>query len=590
MLRAACGRALTRCETFNAVRRCQNTDERLKSGPNAYDRKKESHLMTQSCGGRTTAGRCSDTMHWPTAFPPHAPRWPTGRLLCETVGRKQRTEFTMERLEGLDAAFLYLETPNAHMHVAATILLDPSTMPGGPCVERIERFIVGRLYSLPRFRQRLQEVPLGLSHPILLEDGEVDLANHVRHMTVAPPGGRDELAELVGRIAGRPLDRGRPLWEMWVIDGLEDGHVAIVTKVHHALIDGVSGGELMAHLFDIEAVDPGEPEIPSPPSVTEAGIAGAQLAIESIAGMLSRPMELTRTLVTTGQTLMAVMRNTLGQSLPDAKPALPFQAPRTSFTGAISPHRAVALGRAPLAEIKRIKAAFGTTVNDVVLAGCTQALRGYLEESEGIPDRPLVASIPVSMHTEEDAGRMCNKVSALFVGLPVHVSDPVEQLRRINRGTRTAKHMHSLLPADLLKDWVEMVNPRLFRRAAQLFSTMRLADRIAPIHNLVVSNVQGPPMPLYAAGARLVASYPLGPVLEGAALNITVLSYQQSVDIGVVSCADSVPEPGRIARGFADAITQLGRHADAADILEMLRSEQAMGHTPNPPGSATPAG
>ena len=242
-------------------------------------------------------------------------------------------------------------------------------------------------------------------------------------------------------------------------------------------------------------------------------------------------------------------------------PALPFTAPKVRWSAAITPHRSVAFGKASLDDMRHIKSTFGTTVNDVVLATCTQTLRQYLIAHDDLPETPLVCSVPVSVHgrSEHDG---TNQVSTMFVRLPVQLEDPVEQLRTINAETREAKEVQNAIGADMLQDFAQFVPPTLFNRAMRVYSNLNLADRHRPVHNLIVSNVPGPPIPLYIAGAQVVGVYPFGPLLEGAGLNITVLSNMGHVDFGVIACRELVPDVWDIADGFAEAVLQLKKRAD----------------------------
>jgi WS/DGAT/MGAT family acyltransferase len=231
------------------------------------------------------------------------------------------------------------------------------------------------------------------------------------------------------------------------------------------------------------------------------------------------------------------------------------------WSGAITPHRSVAFGKAALDDMRHIKSVFGTTVNDVVLAACTQTLRQYLIAHDDLPDVPLVCSVPVSVHGKTDH-EGTNQVSTMFVRLPVQIEDPVEQLRTINAETREAKEMQNAIGADLLQDFAQFIPPTLFNRAMLLYSNLNLADRHRPVHNLIVSNVPGPPIPLYTAGAQVVGVYPFGPLLEGAGLNLTVLSNMGHVDFGVIACRELVPDVWDIADGFAEAVLLLKKRAD----------------------------
>ncbi|MEE8311488.1 MAG: wax ester/triacylglycerol synthase family O-acyltransferase [Candidatus Binatia bacterium] len=489
----------------------------------------------------------------------------------------------MQRLAGLDAAFLYMETPSAHMHVTGAILLDPSGTPGGYAPEKLVDHVVARLTSLPLFRKRVVEVPLGLGHPAVVEEATIDPAKHVRRIGAPAPGTTVELAQVVGHIASRPLDRRRPLWELWIVEGLENGHIALVSKIHHALMDGVSGAEVMGRLFDLEPIEP-HCEPVSAPWSTEPAPTSLELLTAAAGSMAIGPLRLARTVLETGRSLLPLIGNGTDAGDGERPAAMPFTAPRTTFTSTISADRTVAFGKAQLEDVRTIKTAFSATVNDVVLAACAGALRRYLIERKELPDKPLIATVPVSMDRSRARREQCNNVSAMFVGLPVNVPDPVIRLMHIMRSSRKAKQLHGTMGENLLNDWAQVTPGVIFTQAARLFSRMRLADHLPPVHNLVISNVPGPPVPLYAGGARVLATYPLGPVFDGAGVNITVLSYQDSVDLGVIACPDAVPDPWIIARGFGESVAELKRIADLE--LESTENVRALRFETSVPGES----
>jgi WS/DGAT/MGAT family acyltransferase len=353
---------------------------------------------------------------------------------------------------------------------------------------------------------------------VWVEDPDFDLEAHVHRVTVPPPGTMHELAEVVADVAGRPLDRSRPLWEMHLIEGLDDGTVGFVSKMHHAAIDGVTGADLMANLFDLTPDAP-DPEPPAEPWQPEPIPSDLQLLADALPRILRRPQTMMKVLGNTARSAVDIVRRqreAAAESRPS--PALPFTAPRVRWSGGITPHRSVAFGKASLDDMRRVKSVFGTTVNDVVLAACTQTLRQYLLAHDDLPGQPLVCSVPVSVHGRSES-EGTNQVSSMFVRLPVQIDDPVEQLRTINAETREAKELQNAIGADMLQDFAQFIPPALFNRAMRLYSGLNLADRHRPVHNLIVSNVPGPPIPLYCAGAQVVGVYPFGPLLEGAGLN-----------------------------------------------------------------------
>jgi WS/DGAT/MGAT family acyltransferase len=475
----------------------------------------------------------------------------------------------MERLSGLDATFLYFETSVQHMHVSIVAVLDPSGAPGGYSFDRVQDLIASRLHLLPPFHRRLVRVPFDLHHPVWVEDPDFDIIHHVRRISCPAPGGLRELASICGRITSTPLDRSRPLWEVWVIEGLADGRFAVLTKVHHCAVDGASGAELLVHLFGVER-DAGAPP-PAPSAPAERVPSELALVRHALASRLRQPLEMVQL---ARRTVAAVAGIALRRRDPETRTgATPLTAPRTRFNGAITAQRGVAFARVPLAPVKAIRKAVGATVNDVVLGICAGALRRYLAKHGELPPQPLIAVCPISVRdatgTARSAGvqiarrhslpssRSGNRVSAMFTSLATDVADPLARLRAIQATTRGAKEEHNAIGADLLQNWAEFAAPTMFSLAARLYARMKLADKHRPVHNLVISNVPGPPFPLYLAGAELVAAYPMGPVFEGAGLNITVFSYMGSLDFGFNAATNAVPDIWELASCVKPAFDEL---------------------------------
>ncbi len=469
----------------------------------------------------------------------------------------------MKRLSGVDAAFLYMETPTTHMHIVGVIMLDPNTVAGGYSYERFKKMLRQRIHRMPPFFRRLKFVPFGLEHPYWVNDANFTLESHIRRIGVPSPGTKKELGEIVGEIAGRPLDRSRPLWELWVVEGMDDGSVALVTKMHHSAVDGMAGGYLMLQLLDFTPDIPDLDAVPLPIDADEMPSDGA-IVRQALKDRLKTPGRFVGQARRTIRRAAGLAQETVSRGTDNFQPTMPFSAPRVGFSRAITSHRNVSFGSARLADFKRIKSIFGCTVNDVVLAACTESLRRYLLNHEDLPDRALVASCPVSVRTAEQQKEYGNRVSSLFVRLPVHIENPVEQLRTIAHDTRDAKAVHRAMGADMLQDWAELAAPRAFTAAARMYSRMKLADRHRPIHNLVVSNVPGPQFPLYCLGASVTEFFPLGPVMEGAGLNITVVSHMGDMDIGVIACTEIVPDLEQISDGFSDAVASLLAAAERA--------------------------
>lgn len=466
----------------------------------------------------------------------------------------------MQRLSGVDSAFLYLETPTAHMHIVGVILLDPSSVEGGYSFDALKRLILARLHRIPPFYRRVRMVPFNIEHPYWVRDHEFDVDAHVRRTTISAPGGRAELGRLVGEIASTPLDRERPLWEIWVVEGLENGHVALVTKMHHAAADGMASGYLMLQLLDMS---PEIPDLEDPGFLhREEEVKDADVLRQAVRDRIRDPLRVVKQVGKTGKRAMELVRHVMEKGTDNFSPGLPFMAPRTMFNRAISGDRIVAFGSAPLDDFRMVRRAFGCTVNDVVLAACTGAIRHYLEHHADLPDRALLASVPVSVRKPEETADLGNRVSSLFVRLPVHLENPLDQLAAIASDTQDAKTVHRAMGADLLQDWAELAAPYAFTAAARAYSSMKLADKHQPIHNMIISNVPGPPFDLYCLGARVVRFFPLGPVLEGAGLNVTVVSHKGDMDIGIMACPMAAPNPAMIADHFGIAVAELRRLAD----------------------------
>ena len=466
----------------------------------------------------------------------------------------------MQRLSGLDATFLYLETPNNHMHVGLTAVFDPSTVPGGYSFEKVRDLVRQRLPLLQPFRRRLVEIPFQIHHPLWIEDPDFDLDYHVRRAGLPSPGGDKELAEFAEEFMARPLDRRRPLWEMYVVEGLENGMIATVNKTHHAAIDGVSGAEMVVNLLDLQ------PE-PTPPAVeddwkpdrvpTDLELIG--FAMTSLA---RQPLAAVKSAKRTAEMLLNLRRRNREPGV--NPPPAPFSAPRTSLNTSITPHRRFAYTQVSLDDVKMVKNKLGGTVNDVVLALCSGALRMYLSENGDSIDQSLVAMIPISVRTEDQKGAMGNRVSSMLVSLASDIDDPVKRLCAITDGTKQAKDQEKAIGAELLTDWTEFAAPAVAARAARLYSNMRIADRHNPLFNLTISNVPGPNFPLYSAGARMIAMYPMGPIFDGAGINITVMSYMGNVNFGLVACRETVPRVWDIAHYLGDALEELKKAADRA--------------------------
>lgn len=448
----------------------------------------------------------------------------------------------MQRLSGLDALFLYIETPSMHTHVMLTAVLDPSTAPDGYSFEHIRDHIAERVHLVAPFRRRPVEVPLRIHHPVWVDDAEFRIENHIkRHVLrhrAGSPAGLDELADFVGRTASRPLDRSRPLWEMWVVEGLDGDKIALVAKIHHSAMDGGSGVELMPSFFDLEpdpAPRPPGPKwdpVPAPNRWEMIGEAGYEKlrCLTGLGPLIQR----------TGSALDTIRRSRRGSGEPPG--GTPLTAPRTCLNGPITGSRSVALTDLPLDEIKRIRRAFGATVNDVVLAICAGALRMYLDGHGSLPDQPLVAACPVSTRSDTNRGETGNHLSAMFTPLHTDLASAEQRLEATTATARSAKREHEAIGPDTLTQWAELGDPLTLPTIVGLYSRADLAGLHRPTINLILSNIAGPPFPVYMAGCQMESAFPMGPVIEGAGLNITVLSYRDSVFFGLIAATSLIPD------------------------------------------------
>jgi diacylglycerol O-acyltransferase len=485
----------------------------------------------------------------------------------------------MDRLSGIDGAFLSLESPTTHLHILGVLIFDPTGVAGGVGFDRVRALVASRLPLVPPFRQRMMPTPLGINHPVLVDDPEFDLDFHVRRASLPAPGGREELEDLAADLASRPLDRRRPLWEFHVVEGVSGDRIALIPKVHHSIIDGVSAAEVMAAFFDLS------PEPAPQPLFTGRSSAGwsrgsraashhdPSWAPEPFPGELARWRDVLSGLPgtadgmvrTVSRTFRSVRERTQRPETKSTAPASPFDVPRTSINRAISPHRRVALAELPLEDVHRVRRALGGTVNDIVLTVVGGAMQRFFTGRGEDPDGSLVALVPVSVRAEIDRAVLGNQISALLVSLATELDDPSARLTRLGEEMRAAKEWARQSGSELLAGWAHTMVPAVVSRLTRLVTNARLFDHVAPFFNLIVSNVPGPDVPLFLAGARLEAAFPLGPIIEGAGLNVTVFSYLDSLFVGVTGCWDLVPDIEAVTVGMHDALAELVALANQRD-------------------------
>jgi diacylglycerol O-acyltransferase len=460
-----------------------------------------------------------------------------------------------DRLSGLDASFLQLEQGPAHMHVASTTLFEGPA----PAYEEFRDHIASRLHLVPRFRQKLRFVPFGQARPVWVDDPHLNLDYHVRHTALPPPGSEEQLRTLAARIFSQRLDRSKPVWEMWLVDGLEGGRFAIVAKTHHALVDGVSGVDITTVLFDLDAeperaADP-EPWLPRPePSGTQL-LADAVLervgsppaVFRGAAGALRAPRRVVSAAVENLEAAGSFVRTGLA-------------APQSPLNREIGPYRRFDWVRTDLAELKRIKAVAGGTVNDVILSAVTGALGRYLRSTgTSTRDLELRAMVPISVRADGEHGALGNRVSAMMAPLPVWCDDPVERLRTVTSRMGDLKSSRQAVGASLLTEASDFAPPTIAAQAARLQSRQRF-------FNLVVTNVPGPQFPLYLLGRELQDVFPMVPLAKNQTVCFGIMSYNGRVNFGITADYDGMPDLEALAGETSAAIDELSAAVSASGL------------------------
>jgi len=453
----------------------------------------------------------------------------------------------MDTFGGLDSAFLSLETRTSHLHVGAVMVLDPpegrrSLFSSTTRFAQIRRLVEQRLHQVPRLRQRPVNVPFGINHPVWVDDPDFDVDDHLRRMSLPAPGGREELDQVVAEVMERPLELDQPLWEMVVVEDVAGGRCALIAKLHHAVLDGVSGANLLAAFFDpgprgrpagfaSERWDPA----PLPSSTT--------MLRHGVTSLVRQPERVVDAIHQTASAVVGVAaqyRQLADRGAPP--PPAPFSAPRTSLNGSISTRRRYVTTSAAVEGIKATARVYATRANDVLLASVAGALRSLLIERGEDPDDPLVALVPVSTRRRRDRAQLGNRVSGMLVSLATTVADPVDRLVAVGEATKIAKAQQRITGDRLVADLAEVFSPAVVGRLARWTVSLKVFDRLPPICNVVVSSVPGPGSAIWCAGSRVVELYPVGPIMEGVGLNVTTMSYLGSVHFGLLGCRRLVPD------------------------------------------------
>jgi diacylglycerol O-acyltransferase / wax synthase len=475
-----------------------------------------------------------------------------------------------DRLSGLDTSFLNLETGPVHMHVASTTIFEGPV----PTYEELREHIASRLHLVPRFRQKLRFVPFGQGRPVWVDDPQFNLDYHVRHTALPSPGGEGQLRTLAARIFSQRLDRTKPMWEMWLVDGLEGGRFALVTKAHHCLVDGVSGVDITTVLFDLdrESAQTSGPE----PWLPQPEPSSAQLLAEALLQRATNPAEMVRgarhAIGAPGRAADAIVKE-LGAAGSFIRTG--FGAPRSAINHSIGPYRRFGWVRTDLDDLKLVKNFAGGTVNDVIIAavagGLGRFLRGRGQSTEGLE---LRAMVPVSVRTAEQHGALGNRVSAMMAPLAVGHRDPIDRLQVASDTMRHLKASGQAVGASLLTDVTNFTPPTIAAQAARLQSYQRF-------FNTVVTNVPGPQFPLYLLGRELQDIFPMVPLAANQSVCFGIMSYNGRVNFGITADYDSMPDLDALlddldaSLGELVAATGSGERGGVADAGVPERRQQA---------------
>ena len=457
----------------------------------------------------------------------------------------------MDRLTSVDASFLAQEREGSHMHIGSVLLFE------GPAPDPAEftAHVAGRLHLVPRYRQKLSFPRFELGRPLWVDDPNFNIAYHARHTALPAPGSIDQLRLLVGRVFSQRLDRSKPLWEMWLVEGLEDGHFAVLNKTHHSLVDGVSGSDLTAVMFDVSA-DGGGVEAPERSWQPSPEPGDVFVAARGVADLAATPLGIAK------RALSAVTDP--GRTVHEAQEALSgigevarntvISAPETPLNGPIGPHRRVTWVRAPLADLKRVKGALGGTVNDVFLTVVSGALRRFLlsrgVRTEGLE---LRSAVPVSIRADGAGSELGNQITIMIGRLPTYVEDPIERHRLVVESMQGLKDSKQAAGAEMIAGLEDFAPPTIFAQASRLHFSTRL-------YNLLTTNVPGPQLPLYVLGREMVELLPVAFLAPGQRIAVAMMSYNGSAAISFIGDYDSMPDLDRVAYDTLDELATLLEH------------------------------
>ncbi len=460
----------------------------------------------------------------------------------------------MDRLSAVDAGFLDQERGGAHLHVGAVLICDGPS----PSQAQFMAHLQARLDAVPRYRQRLAEPPLRMGKPYWVDDPAFNLAYHVRHTALPSPGGEEELRRLTGRIFAQRLDRSKPLWELWVVEGLDEGRFALINKTHHAVVDGVSGIDITTALFDLQPLEPGHDAAPREPWSPPPPPSPAELLASVARDVALTPLRLARQaagLTSAPTRALSDARRVVG-GLAEVAAVMGAGASRTPLNGPIGPHRDVAWVELPLEELKEIKRGLGGTVNDAFLAVMAGAIRSWLRERGQLVDGlRLRACVPVSVRSEADRGALGNRIVAMFAPLPVGIEDPVERMHEVTREMAGLKESGQAVGADAIAAVEELAPPTILAQASRLQFSTRL-------YNVLLSNVPGPQFPVFVLGRELRTFIPVAFLSEDKRLAVAIVSYNGNAVISVIADSDHVSDLPALMAEVRDSVAELAAAAE----------------------------
>jgi diacylglycerol O-acyltransferase len=451
----------------------------------------------------------------------------------------------MDRLSPLDSSFLHIEDDKNHMHIASVAIFEGPAPDPAEIVQMVE----SKLPLVPRYRQTVRFVPFGLGRPVWVDDPHFNIGYHVRATALPHPGGDEQLRNLVGRVMSQQLDRTKPLWEMWMVEGLGDGHWALLSKTHHAMVDGVSGTDLLTVVLDRERSPAREVVGPFEPSTQPSPV---ELVADALAERVANPYEQYRTLRGATRQVRDVVAGVRSMT------GLLRATPPSTLNGPIGPHRTWAWARSSLADVKAVRAGLGGTVNDIVLAAITRGFRELLLGRGESVEREVRTLVPVSVRTEGERGTYNNKVSAMFAALPVGIEDPVERLTAIREQMAGLKESKQAVAGEVLTSLTGFAPAALLALGTRVFA--RLPQRNV---NTVTTNVPGPQYPLYAAGRQMLEAFPYVPLAGTVRVGVAIFSYNGMINFGITGDLDTAPDIQVLANGIEEGMAELVKLASA---------------------------